>query len=107
MWRLTAGAYGLADSSRLWYLTSDIALINVFRLTLSKFEPTLYFRSCSTQVLDLILVNNYTYCSWVYAMASFEAFLQKEFEVGEYDQRTILALGCEIDHISDGSIIVT
>eukprot|EP00171_Calliarthron_tuberculosum_P021088 IDg21088t1 len=44
LWRLTAAAYGLVDSGRLWYMTSDTTLTEKFGLTKSKFEQTLYYR---------------------------------------------------------------
>lgn len=44
VWKLTAAAYGLVYSGRLWYLTSDSCLTEKFGLTKFKFEPTLYFR---------------------------------------------------------------
>ncbi len=47
LWKLTAAAYGLADSGRLWYLTSDTALTDEHGLKKSKLEPTLYYRKAT------------------------------------------------------------
>lgn len=42
LWKLLAAAYGLVDSGRLWYRTSDQALVTGHKLTRSRYEPTLY-----------------------------------------------------------------
>ena len=42
-WKITAAAYGLTESGRLWYLTSDSALMEVYGLRKSQYENTLYF----------------------------------------------------------------
>jgi len=47
LWLLTAAAYGLTNSGRLWYLTSDHSLTEIFGLSRSTFEPTLYYRNDS------------------------------------------------------------
>lgn len=42
--KLQATDYGLVRSGRLWYRTSDEALVTEHRLTKSRYDHTLYFR---------------------------------------------------------------
>lgn len=108
--RLTAAAYKLADSCRLWYSTSNAALNSTFGLTRSRFGSTLYFKRSATQKLDFILVaqvDNYLYCGSSEMMVFFETFFQKKFDVGEPNRNTFLAPGCKIDKLLDGFITVT
>eukprot|EP00171_Calliarthron_tuberculosum_P001736 IDg1736t1 len=63
LWKLRKAAYVLADSGRLWYLTSDQALCDDFKLK-STLEHTLYYRKDKYQKLIFILVSqvdNYIY----------------------------------------------
>lgn len=55
MWLLLAAAYGLADSGRLWYRTNDDALVNIYNLTRSRYEPTVYFIKDAHGKLNFIL----------------------------------------------------
>lgn len=40
-------------------------------------------------------------------MASFKSFLQKKFDVGELDRRSLIALSCEIDQVQNPTVIVS
>lgn len=56
LWKLLAPAYGLVDSSRLWYLTSNSALCDEYGLTRSKYESTLYFNHDERGNLNFVVV---------------------------------------------------
>lgn len=43
LWKLLAAAYGLVDSSGLWYSTSDHAIVDEHKLTKSKYDHTWYY----------------------------------------------------------------
>eukprot|EP00171_Calliarthron_tuberculosum_P001417 IDg1417t1 len=110
LWKLTAAAYGLADSGRLWYLTSDAALTSEFGLTKSKYEPTLYYRKNAEGDLAFVLatqVDNYVYAGVEVEVSDFERFLQAEFDVGELMRRDFYVMGCEIQQSTNGDITLT
>ncbi len=110
LWKLTAAAYGLVDSGRLWYLTSDSALVNKFKITKSKLENTLYFRRAQTGELCFVLicqVDNYIYAGRPDQIVAFKAFLQTEFEVGELCRQQFNVYGCEFDQHKDKSVTIT
>lgn len=44
LWKLLAAAYGLVDSGRLWYRTSDQELVSAHNLIRSLYEPTMYYQ---------------------------------------------------------------
>lgn len=110
LWKLTAAAYGLADSGRLWYLTSDRSLTQSYGLTRSKYEATLYYKNSSSGQLVFLLVtqvDNYIYGGQESEIYSFEKFLQQEFHIGELDRGTFAAMGAEIVQRVDHSIRLT
>eukprot|EP00171_Calliarthron_tuberculosum_P018277 IDg18277t1 len=57
LWQLTAAAYGLADSGRLWYLTSDAALTDEFGLSKSEISEFEYFLQNEFEVGELLRHN--------------------------------------------------
>jgi len=88
IWKLTKAAYGLADSGRLWYLTSDSAIVEKYGAIRSKLEPTLYYSKDSAGQLAFVMVaqvDNYIYAGDPSHLEKFERFLRKEFDVGELD----------------------
>lgn len=84
--KLTAAAYGLADSGRLWYPTSDSALREKFKFSESKLENTHYFRHTHGGELCFHLicyVDNYIFAGEPSEIAAFERFLREKFDIGE------------------------
>lgn len=109
-WKLTAAAYGLTESGRLWYLTSDSALTEVYGLSKSKYENTLYFKKSSEGNLVFLLVtqvDNYIYCGLEQEITEFESFLRAEFDVGELDRKEFTVMGCEIVQDETKTIALT
>ena len=99
LWRLTAAAYGLADSGRLWYNTSDSTLVDSFGLTRSRLDKTLYFRKCEKGQLVFVMtcqVDNYIYSGSLPEMRRFEEQLQSRFQVGELKHSDFEVYGSEI-----------
>lgn len=109
LWKLQAAAYGLVNSGRLWYRTSDYALVSEHKLTRSRYEPTLYYAQVDG-ILAFVLVaqvDNYIYAGMDAQMRSFESFLQNRFLVGALDRRCFSVMGCELNQNVDGTIILT
>lgn len=109
LWKLLTPAYGLVDSGRLWYLTSNSALCSTYGLERSAYEPTLYNSRSEDGSLSLIVVvqvENYIYSGTTKAMEQFEMFLQTTFDVGEIDRNNFDVYGATISRLQDGSIIV-
>ena len=107
LWRLELPAYGLSDSGRLWYLTSDRELIKSFGLTRSSYDYTLYYSTDSTGLLDFILavqVDDYIYCGRPDRLNDFESFLSSRFDVGKFGRKKLSLMGCEILQDNDFSI---
>lgn len=110
LWLLLAAAYGLADSGRLWYRTNDDALVNLYHLTCSKYEPTLCYHRDDHGKLDFILavqVDNYLYSGTPKELTRFESFLQTHFKIGSLERTTFPVLGCELQQSHDHSIQIT
>ena len=110
LWRLKAAAYGLVDSGRLWYLTSNVALCQSFGLNKSKYEPTLYFsknRNGHLELLVLVQVDNYIYTGKKDHMKKFEEFLSSHFKIGSLERNKFLTYGCEIEQSNNMSITLT
>eukprot|EP00171_Calliarthron_tuberculosum_P023073 IDg23073t1 len=109
-WRLTAAAYGLCDSGRLWYLTSDAALRSGFGLTRSRLEPTMYYEKDSNGLLCFLLVaqvDNYVYAGNEGRMKRFERLLSAEFAIGELKRGSFGLYGCEISQDATMGITMT
>eukprot|EP00171_Calliarthron_tuberculosum_P022319 IDg22319t1 len=109
-WKLSKAAYGLADSGRLWYLTSDSALTKLCGLSRSNLEHTLYYRKNAFGKLSFILisqVDNYVYSGEPSEMRQFEHFLTARFHVGERMHNNFTVYGCELSRHSDYSLTVT
>ena len=110
LWQLTKAAYGLVDSPRLWFLTSEDSLIREFCLSKSKLEPTLYYSKSDDNQLDFVLVvqvDNYIYSGTAQSIASFESFLNNKFHIGELKHKSFKLYGSEITQLDDGSITLT
>jgi len=108
-WRLLAPAYGLVDSGRLWYLTSNAALCNEYGLTRSAFEPTLYYDrndGNSLSLLVVVQVDNYIYTGCEESMKKFEAFLRTAFEIGDIERNSFDIYGASLSRTSDGTAVV-
>ena len=110
VWRLLAAAYGLGDSGRLWYLTSNTALCKDYGLSKSKTEPTLYYlqnKDGRLQLLVLVQVDNYIITGENDAVSSFEKFLKNAFRIGTSEQLPFTVYGTEIEMNKCGSIILS
>lgn len=105
LWLLEKPAYGLVDSGRLWYLTSDDALRR-YGLKRDSREYTLY-REESTGSVSLIVlaqVDNYIYTGTRRAMDDFEEYLTNRFQVGEKLRNNFKVYGAEIVTDEKGNI---
>lgn len=110
LWELRAPAYGLVDSGRLWYRTSDSALITEYNLTKSRYEHTLYYKKNDTHTTTFILVaqvDNYIYAGTETEIYSFETFLQERFKIGTIEKGLLNVMGTEISQAKDGTISLT
>lgn len=110
LWKLLASAYGLVESGRLWYRTSDGALVDEYGLTRSRYEHTLYYRKEESGSLSFVLatqVDNYIYAGTQDEVSKFEKFLQKRFEIGTLDRHNFTVMGCEIGQTPAGTITLT
>lgn len=110
LWRLDAAAYGLTDSGRLWYLTSDSELIDTHGLKRSKYDHTLYYSHDADGNLDFVLavqVDDYLYGGTSTRMEAFEAFLEKTFEVSKLARNNLSVMGCDITQRDDHSITLS
>lgn len=109
LWKLKAAAYGLVDSGRLWYRTSDHALVSEHKLTRSRYEPTLYYKRVNGELAFALVaqVDNYIYCGTEAEIRSFEDFLQQRFSVGALDRHEFAVMGCEITQDSTGTVRLT
>lgn len=107
LWKLLAPAYGLTESGRLLYLTSNCALISEHGLTRSKYDYTLYYSRNDGGALDFVLavqVDYYTYTGSSTRMAAFESFLSRTFEVIKLERNSLSVMGCTITQSADYSI---
>jgi hypothetical protein len=104
VWRLTAAAYGLADSGILWFLTSSRAL-KTFGLTSSCLDSSTWVMNYNTQVCLIVLVqvDNYIYAGVEEDMRSFEKFTDLRFKVGSIERDTFAVYGIEISRSTEGS----
>lgn len=109
LWKLKAAAYGLVDSGRLWYRTSDHSLLTDGHLTRSRFEPTLYFKGVIDMLAFVLVaqVDNYIYAGPKEELQSFEGFLPRRFRIGALDRKDFAVMGCEILQTAEGSIVLT
>ena len=110
LWELRAAAYGLVDSGRLWYRTSDSALISEHHLLRSKYEHTLYYKKDANQSLSFLLatqVDNYIYTGIEKEIKSFEKFLQHRFKVGTLERCNFNVMGTEINQTPSRTITLT
>lgn len=109
MWECLAAAYGLVDSERLWYRTSDETLVTDNLLGKSRLETTLYSRNVGGE-LNFVLVTqveNYIDAVNEMEMLEFEAFLQKRFGVGALDRNNFNFMDFMLSQDWDGTIILT
>ena len=110
LWKLLTAAYGLVDSGRLWYLTSNTALCDSYGLTRSAYEPTLYFSRDKNENLDFLVVvqvDNYVYTGTVERMNQFEQYLRAIFDVGECRRNNFNIYGASVSRLTDGTIILS
>ena len=103
LWRLDKPAYGLADSGRLWWITSDLA-IKEFGLTVSTFEPCQYYSKRNQDLAFLLVtqVDNYIYTGRRDIVKRFEIFMQKRFTMGECLHNNFSVYDCDISQNSKG-----
>lgn len=109
LWKLLSPAYGLVDSGRLWYLTSNAALCKEYGLTRSVYEPTLYFgrnKSENLSLLVVVQVDNYIYTGSNSEMSNFESFLRAAFDVGEISHNCFDIYGATLRRTDDGTVVV-
>jgi len=109
-WQLLAAAYGLVDSGRLWYLTSNAALCNEYGLKRSAYESTLYYernKDGNLELLVVVQVDNYIYTGCNNNMNRFEKFLRAAFEVGEIERNSFDIYGAHLSRNSDGTAVVS
>lgn len=105
LWKLSAPAYGLTDSGRLWYITSHIALTQTFGLTRSRFEPSLYYMRRGESALMLVVqVDDYIYTGTPDSIQNFESFLQSQFLVGTLEAHKFDVMGAHLDQNDKGTI---
>lgn len=110
LWKLELPAYGLTDSGRLWYLTSDAELIQNYGLTRSRLDYTLYYSVDDDKNLDFALavqVDDYIYTGTDERMVAFEAFLSSTFDVGNFARGSLSLMGCEITQDRDYSVTLS
>lgn len=110
LWQLLAAAYGLTESGRLWYLTSNTALIHKHGLTRCKYDHTLYYAINDLGVLEFILavqVDDYTYSGTPARMQAFEEFLRRTFEISKIARRSLSLMGCTITQDDDFSVTLS
>lgn len=110
LWRLDLAAYGLTDSGRLWYLTSNDQLVRQHGLTRSRLDYTLYHMEDHNGRLDFVLavqVDDYLYAGTSARMKAFEDFLHSTFDVGKFARRSLSLMGCEISQSADYSITLS
>ena len=103
LWMLTAAAYGLRDSGRLWYLTSNTSLTDTYGLTRCKTENALYYKHDNNRNLKFLLViqvDNYIYTGAPKEMQTFEEFLQNEFQVDELKQDSFSIFGSKLNKMN-------
>ena len=96
LWQLKAAAYGLTDSGRLWYLTSNDTLIKEYGLVRSRYDYSFYHGHDQYGHLDLALaiqVDDYVYCGSPERMAGFEGFLGRMFDVSKFARRNLNVMG--------------
>lgn len=107
LWRLAGSVLGLADSGRLWYLTSNTALVNDFGLTQSRYNPSPYFQKDKSGFVSLIVVcqvYNYIYSGLGAIMHIFQDYLKSVFYVGKHESRNFAVYGSELTQDDDGVI---
>lgn len=109
LWKLQAAAYGLVDSGRLWYRTSDHALVTEYKLTRSCYEPKLYYKLFDEKLAFILVtqVDNYIYSGSETEVSSFEKFLQSRFNVGTLDRNQFRVLGCELEQQVNGTVVLS
>lgn len=110
LWKLNAAAYGLTDSGRLWYLTSNGELVSKHGLKRSRYDYTLYQSTDERGKMDFLLavqVDDYVYTGTDDRMKAFEAFLSSTFEVGTFARGSFSVMGCTITQKEDFSIVVS
>ncbi len=110
LWRLNLAAYGLTDSGRLWYLTSNDQLVQKHGLTRSRLDYTLYHSCDDDGRLDFIRavqVDDYLYAGTPKRMEAFEAFLKSTFDVSKFARRSLSLMGCNIEQSKDYSIVLS
>lgn len=99
LWLLLAAAYGLTESGRLWYLTSNCKLITNFGIDRCRYDYTLYYFRDTAGDLDFILavkVDDYIYAGQPARMQTFETFLQETFEVSKLARNNLQLMDCTI-----------
>lgn len=110
LWLLTAAAYGLTDSGRLWYLTSNHDLIHKHGLTRSRYDHTLYYSKNTNGILEFVLVvqvDDYLYGGTPERMEAFERFLKDTFTVSKLARSNLSLMGCDITQQSYYSITLS
>jgi len=110
LWKLEAAAYGLTESGRLWYLTSDSSLTKKFGLIRSKYDPTLYYSKNDSGMLDFLLVtqvDDYIYTGETAQVEDFEKFLRSEYDVGSLSHKTFNVMGAEVSQDDGFNIRLT
>ena len=110
LWKLNAAAYGLTDSGRLWYLTSNNALIEEYGLSRSRLDYSFYFALDADERLCFALavqVDDYIYCGTPSQMTRFEAFLREIFDVGKFIRRNLDVMGCSIRQNGEYEIVLS
>ena len=110
LWLLELPAYGLTESGRLWFFTSDKELIKSFGLVRSSLDYSLYFSKDASGSLDFVLavqVDNYMYAGTRARIDAFESFLSSRFDVGTFERGTLSLMGCTITQDPDSSVHLT
>ena len=105
-WLLKRPAYGLVDSGRLWYLTSDKALISL-GLTRCSNEHSTYYAMDETGLAFLVVVqvDNYIYSGTTIWVEKFESFMKRRFHIGECLHGDFEVYGCRVSQTADKIVV--
>ena len=106
IWHLKRAAYGLAESGRLWWLTSDEAF-KQFGATQSNVDLALYFIMEKEMLVFMAVaqVDNYIYTGTKEMLEKFERHMESRFAVGECVRKKFRVYGCEVIQYQDKIVI--
>lgn len=87
IWNFLVPPYGLTDSSRLWYLTSNEVLTRQYGLEKYKLDPSKYLRKRQSDNLLLVIrVVDYLYVGDSRLASKLEKHFCKHFQIGSMER---------------------